>query len=272
VLGAGLAGIEAARVAAGLGHTVEIWEATDRPGGQIHLAVMAPDKEEVRPVWSGRWQELEELGVPVKYGVHADPDAIRKFAPDLVIVATGSNPRPFLDVLTGLDPSVIRLQGRSAIGDPALVPEGALVTIIGGGMVGIEVADILLARKCQMTIVEIAPAIAPTMARNNRTDIMLRLKAGGVRILLGTQIKGTSGKEILLHNAAGESRIDAGAAVIEAIGPQPERGVIPVLDAAAVPYVLVGDCLEAGDFMTAIRDGFMVGWSLSTRFGRATNH
>ena len=94
----------------------------------------------------------------------------------------------------------------------------------------------------------------------------------GVRVLLGTQIKGASGKEILLHNAAGEPRIDAGAAVIEAIGPQPERGIVPILDSIAVPYVLVGDCLQTGDFMTAIRDGFMVGWSTSTRFGRAANH
>ena len=272
VIGAGLAGVEAARVAAGLGHRVEIWEAAEQPGGQIHLAVMAPDKEEVWPAWTGRWQELTELGVPVKYGVHADAAAIRAFAPDLVIVATGSKPRPFLDVLAGLDPNVLRLQGRSAIADAQSVPEEAVVTIIGGGMVGIEVADILLARKCKMTIVEVAPAIAPAMARNNRTDIMLRLRAGGVRVLLGTQIKGASGKEILLHNAAGESRIDAGAAVIEAIGPQPERGIVPILDSIAVPYVLVGDCLQTGDFMTAIRDGFMVGWSTSTRFGRAANH
>jgi 2,4-dienoyl-CoA reductase-like NADH-dependent reductase (Old Yellow Enzyme family)/NADPH-dependent 2,4-dienoyl-CoA reductase/sulfur reductase-like enzyme len=271
VLGAGLAGIEAARVAAGLGHIVEVWEKADRPGGQIHLAVMAPDKEEVRPAWTNRWEEIETLGVPVRCGVDADAAAIRAFAPDLVVVATGSKPRPFLDALAGLDPGVARLQARAAIADPTLVPEDAVVTIVGAGMVGIEMADILLARRCRMTVIEIGPTVAPAMARNNRTDIMLRLEAGGVTFRLGTQITGTAGRELLLHADTGDSRIDAGAVVIEAIGPQSDRGVVPMVEAAGAPYVLVGDCSEPGDFLTAIRDGFMAAWSLQTRFGRTTN-
>ena len=64
VLGAGVSGIEAARVLAGRGHRVEVWEKADRPGGQMHLAVAAPDKREVEPVWSYRWQEVQSFGVP----------------------------------------------------------------------------------------------------------------------------------------------------------------------------------------------------------------
>ena len=271
VLGAGLAGIEAARVAAGLGHTVQVWEASAQPGGQIHLAVAAPDKEEVRPAWTARWREVQDLGVPVTFNVRADADAIRAFAPDLVIVATGSRPRPFLDVLDGLDPGVIRVQARDAIADPALVPEGAAVAIIGAGMVGIEIADILLERGCPMTIVEIGPTVAPAMARNNRTDIMLRLKAGGVKVLLGARTTGASGRDIVLHTTDGEVRIVSDV-VIEAIGPQPDRDIAPEVEAACAPYVLVGDCsAPGGDFMTAIRDGFMAAWTLQTRFGHAGN-
>lgn len=273
VLGAGLAGIEAARVAAELGHTVEVWEATDRAGGQVHLAVMAPDKEEVRPAWTGRWQEIARFGVSVKYGVQADAASISRFAPDLVIVATGSKPRPFLDTLKGLGTKIAHLQARDVIADARLVPEGTTVTIIGAGMVGIEVADILLAKKCKMTIIEIGPAVAPAMARNNRTDIMLRLKAGGVKVMVSTQIKAALGSELIVNTAAGESCIDAGDVVIEAIGPLCDRSVVPIVEAAGVPYVLVGDCSEpGGDFMTAIRDGFMAAWTLETRFGPAKKH
>ena len=268
VLGAGLAGVEAARVAAGLGHEVEIWEAADKPGGQIHLAVAAPDKEEVWPAWTSRWPEVEALGVRVTYSVQADAEAIGRFAPDLVIVATGSRPRSLVEALQGLDPGVLRLQARDAIADPTRIPQGSEVTIVGAGMVGIEVADILLARGCRMTLIEIGPAVAPAMARNNRTDIMLRLMAGGVQVRLASHIVGAAGSQILLRSADGECQMAAGQVVIEAIGPQPERGVVSAVEAAGAPYVLVGDCSErGGDFLTAIRDGFMAAWSLETRFG-----
>ena len=217
--------------------------------------------------WMAKFAEMTDLDV---WYTHADVDAIAGFAPDLVVVATGSRPRPFLQVLDGLDPKVSRLQARDVIAEPALVPNGAAVTIIGAGMVGIEVADILLARDCRMTIVEIGPAVAPAMARNNRTDIMLRLKAGGVKVMVAAQTRGASGHELLLHTQEGDIRIGAGDVVIEAIGPMPDRAVTPMLDQAGVDYVLVGDCSEpGGDFMTAIRDGFMAAWSLQTRFGHA---
>src|SRR5579883_2272279 len=81
VIGAGVAGAEAARMAAAAGHAVEIWERADRPGGQIDLAVAGPDKAEVEGVWRYRREALERLGVPLRTGVEADAAAIRAFAP-----------------------------------------------------------------------------------------------------------------------------------------------------------------------------------------------
>lgn len=94
VLGAGVTGLEAARVLAGRGHTVEVWEKASRPGGQIHLAIVAPDKMEVEPAWSYRWKEANALGIPVKTRIEATAAAIMAYAPDFVVVATGARPRP----------------------------------------------------------------------------------------------------------------------------------------------------------------------------------
>ncbi len=77
VLGAGVAGVEAARIARGRGHHVEVWEKRARVGGQIYMAVAAPDKQEVWPVWRYRWDELSAMGVTVRTGVKADAVAIR---------------------------------------------------------------------------------------------------------------------------------------------------------------------------------------------------
>ena len=106
------------------------------------------------------------------------------------------------------------------------------------------------------------------MARNNRSDILLRLKAAGVRILLRTRIESARGHELSLTGADESITIDAGSYIFTAIGPKAERQLSDELKAAGVVHVLVGDCQQPGDFMAAVRDGFFVGTSLQTRFGK----
>lgn len=266
VIGAGVAGAEAARVAAGLGHQVEIWESTNRLGGQIYLAVAAPDKEEVWPAWTYRWQEIEALKVPVKLNVTVTEENLRAYAPDLVIVATGSRPRPSPVDFSGLDAGVRQLHAWDLLANPDLIQKGAPFTVIGGGMVGIEVADLFATRGSAATLIEITGTVAPEMARNNRIDILLRLKQAGVRTLLNTSVQSARGRSLQLKSADGVTEIDAGAAVVTAIGPRAERSVVPVVERAGCDYVLVGDCNAPGDFMSAIRDGYFAAMSLRTRF------
>ena len=52
--------------------------------------------------------------------------------------------------------------------------------------------------------------------------------------------------------------IETGDLIISAIGPLPNRDIVPEIERAAVPYVLAGDCNQVGDFMTAIRDGWLI--------------
>ncbi len=81
VLGAGVSGIEAARVLAARGHAVEVWEKAGRPGGQIHAAIAAPDKREVEPVWTYRWEEVRRLNVPVRMNVTRRPRRYARSVP-----------------------------------------------------------------------------------------------------------------------------------------------------------------------------------------------
>ena len=72
VIGAGVAGVEAARMARGLGHEVEVWEKARQAGGQLPLAIASVDKEDVAGVWTYRIRALAELGVAVRTGISAD--------------------------------------------------------------------------------------------------------------------------------------------------------------------------------------------------------
>ena len=67
--------------------------------------------------------------------------------------------------------------------DPQSIEPGATVTIVGGGIVGIETADLLVTRGCRVTVIEIQATVAPEMARNNRFEVLARLERAGARIL-----------------------------------------------------------------------------------------
>ena len=252
VLGAGIAGMEAARIAAARGHRVEVWEKAARPGGQIHLAVAAPDKAEVWPVWTYRWDQAIALGVTVRCSVEADAAMIRGFAADHIVVATGARPRPL---------PIAPLQAWDVIADPALVPEGARVAIIGGGIVGLEVADVLSLRGCTGTVLEMGPAIAPAMARNNRTDLMIRLRERGWAFRTSVRVEGREGGT-LRARVDGTPQALAVDAVIAAVGAVPDRDILPVVEATGIPHTLVGDCNQPGDFLSGLRDAWMTGFAI----------
>lgn len=262
VIGGGVAGVEAARMAAAQGHAVEVWERAAAAGGQVKLAVAAPDKAEVAGVWTYRIASLSALGVALRTGVSVTTAAIRCHAPDLVVVATGARPRGIV-LPAGLGVPV--LQAWDVLLRPGLLAAGAHVTVVGGGMVGIETADALCERGCSVTVVEREATVAPAMARNNRLDVLARLEAARATVLTGTTIAGAAGGLLHLSDAAGLRAVPAGDAVVLAVGPVADRAVVPAVEAAGVPYVLVGDCNQPGDFLTAIRDASMVAVAAAMR-------
>jgi dimethylglycine catabolism A len=262
VLGAGVAGLEAARMAAALGHEVEIWDIAKSAGGQMPLALAAPDKEDVAGVWTYRVDEIKRLGVAIQLGVKITADALRLYAPDLVVVATGSRPR---NLPMPLDVRVPVLQAWEALLNASAIKPGSKVTIIGGGMVGIEAAEVLGVRGCAVTVIEMLPVVAREMARNNRFDVLARLEQYGVRLLTETMIeKVVDGKLVLMHKAE-RSFHDPGDAVVLAVGPEPNRDATAIIEEAGLPSVLVGDCNRPGDFLTAIRDASMTVLAINDR-------
>ncbi len=93
VVGAGPAGLEAARVAAERGHTVSVLEASSRAGGQIGLATQNPRRKELIGIVDWRLSELERLGINIRYDTWAEKDDVLAFNPDAVVIATGGLPQ-----------------------------------------------------------------------------------------------------------------------------------------------------------------------------------
>ncbi len=97
VVGAGPAGLEAARVLGERGHEVVLMEAADRPGGQVLLASTGLRRRDLVGIVDWRVSEAKHHGVDLRFGVYADAATVLAEEPDLVVVATGGVPdREFL--------------------------------------------------------------------------------------------------------------------------------------------------------------------------------
>ena len=267
VIGAGITGLEAARAAAARGHIVEVWEKATQPGGQMPLAMAAPDKMEVEPVLSYRLTLLRELGVRIRTSMTATVAALRTYAPDFAIVATGAAPRAHAFDVSQLATTVKVMHAWDALRDPAQLAPAKRITIIGGGMVGAETADLLSVQGKHCTIVEMLGTIASGIARNNRMELVERLAARGAEMLTRVKVARAYGNTLSLRFDDGATRdIAAGDALIFATGPAPVRDVVPLLEEAGIEYELAGDCYRPGDFLSCLRDGWLAALSVDHRF------
>lgn len=92
VVGAGPAGLEAARVLSARGHDVTVIEAADKPGGQIQLAARVKRRAELIGIVDWRVQQCEKAGVTFRFSTYAEAADVTALSPDVVIVATGGLP------------------------------------------------------------------------------------------------------------------------------------------------------------------------------------
>ena len=138
VIGAGPAGLACATTLAQRGHTVTLYEAAQEIGGQFNLAMRIPGKEEYAEPMRYWGNLLDEFGVEVHLGKHADTAMLQAANFDAVIVATGVTPRD--PKIPGQDHPTVMDYHDAVMGTR---PIGQRVAIIGAGGIGFDVAEFL---------------------------------------------------------------------------------------------------------------------------------
>lgn len=172
IVGAGPAGMEAARVAAERGHAVTVLEAADQPGGQIRLTALQERRREMISIIRWRFEQAQKRGVTFRFNTLADADAVLATNPDEVIIATGG--LPHTEVLTEGNDLVCSpwdiLAGDVKPGSNVLVFDDA------GDHAGLQAADLIAATGARVEIVTPDRAFAPEVMAMNLVPYMRSLQ------------------------------------------------------------------------------------------------
>lgn len=172
IVGAGPAGLEAARVCGERGHEVIVFEAASNPGGQIRLTAQSERRREMISIIDWRMNQCEKLGVTFRFNTWADADMILAEKPDVVIIATGGIPHT--EVLSSGNELVVSswdiLSGDVKPGTNVLVYDDA------GDHAGLQAAEVIAKTGAKVEVMTPDRTFAPEVMAMNLVPYMRSLQ------------------------------------------------------------------------------------------------
>ena len=287
VIGAGPSGMEAARLLAMQGHHVEVWEKEKDIGGTVRIATLAYEPNGQLITYLDN--SLKELGVKIKRNRLATIENIQSFQADHVLVAVGANrdapsiPGKDLNhvfdgeqlrgLLFGSDLAAIKklsifqrlilkigrasqlLRNVKALSllSKIWMPISKNITIIGGDLVGLELAEFLIERGRKVTVLEPSASLGPNLSIVRRSRVVHLLKENGATLLTNAKINEIS-KEGVLYEHDEEAHLSKADQVIIAMGANPNLELTNALKDKNIAVIPIGDCTSVGYIHGAIAD------------------
>lgn len=255
IIGAGPAGLTAARELAARKFSVLVMEAADKAGGQVTLATKPPHKAKIG--WSVIDLEYQAklAGAVIKYGVTATPALIKNEKPYAVLLATGAAPvRP---PIPGADQSNVYtttpiLKGKVRFQKQKIV-------VVGSGMTGIETAELLAEQGNQVTVIEMAKQIAPGAFAPNVWDVVQRLKKDQVQLKTDRRLIRIQEDQVITCRPNRVQEVWEANAVVLSLGVRSENRLASQLTdhlPECKKIISIGDANQVGRIADAVASGF----------------
>ena len=287
VIGAGPSGMESARLLAMRGHHVEVWEKDKDIGGTVRVAALAyePNGHLINYLKNS----LDALGVKIKLRTIATAKSVQAFKPDHVIVAVGANRdapsikgkngRNVFDgeqlrgLLFGSDINAAKklsllqqlilkigrasqlLRNISALRflSKIWMPISKNIVVIGGDLVGLELAEFLVERGRTVKVLEPSGALGPNLSIVRRSRVVHMLKEHGVDLLTNVEIQEIYDEGVLFNHEKIEKSLQADQVII-ALGANANLDLVKELNSLNLPITSIGDCTSVGYIHGAIAD------------------
>ena len=287
VIGAGPSGMESARLLAMRGHHVEVWEKDKDIGGTVRVAALAyePNGRLINYLKNS----LDVLGVKIKLRTIATAKSVQAFKPDHVIVAVGANrdapsikgknSRNVFDgeqlrgLLFGSDINAAKklsllqqlilkigrasqlLRNISALRflSKIWMPISKNIVVIGGDLVGLELAEFLVERGRTVKVLEPSGSLGPNLSIVRRSRVVHMLKEYGVDLLTNVEIQEIYDQGVLFNHEKTEKSLQADQVII-ALGANVNLDLVKELNSLNLPITSIGDCTSVGYIHGAIAD------------------
>lgn len=252
VIGGGPAGLEAARVAALRGHRVTLYEKDSAVGGQLSLAAIPPTRERLAETISSLEHHAKKAGASIVTGKEVTPALIEHDKPDAVVLAAGAQPAT---------PPIFQGQKNAVLAWDVLrqkVEVGQNVVVIGGGLVGVGVAEWLAAKGKNITIVEMLKRIAADAPPFDRMGLMQRLAQHKVRLMPNTIAEKMEAGTLVVSKEGGVQETLPADTVVVAVGARPNQDLLAAIEERVGEVYTVGDCVQPRRAYQAIHEASKV--------------
>lgn len=197
IVGAGPAGLEAARVSAERGHSVVVFEAANNPGGQIRLTAQSERRREMISIIEWRMSQCEKLGVTFHFNTWAEAETIAAENPDVIIIATGG--LPHTEVLSAGNELVVSswdiISGEVKPGTNVLIFDDA------GDHAGLQAAEFVAKSGAKVEIMTPDRSFAPEVMAMNLVPYMRSLQKLDVTFTVTFRLESAekSGNQLIAH-------------------------------------------------------------------------
>ncbi|HIW68563.1 MAG TPA: NAD(P)/FAD-dependent oxidoreductase [Candidatus Dietzia merdigallinarum] len=290
VVGAGPAGLEAARVLTERGHRVTVLDKADRLGGTMWFSTMTTEANEPLVRWFE--SEVKRLGIDVRLNTEATPQSVRALQPDRVVVATGAvRPAPSIpggdlplvqtgdslrDLILGTASAeeagfFLRMAGKLGkltriTRSPSLIrrltkialPMGKDIVVIGGSLVGLELAEFLAERGRRVTLLHEQQELGLPLAMPRRWTVVRHAREHGVVIHRRVTVDRITESSVEWTDRKGRAAAAPADMVIYADGTTAAAPLADALRAAGIDCEVIGDAGDVGYIHGAIHSAWKV--------------